>query len=344
MKTFIKKSHLPFLFLLISALLLVAQQGFSQDSKKKQVKVIMKSVNGQTQSKKVIITGNEDGTKHLQVFENGNLTIDKDLAPDESYTHDIDTENLYLDDTIVNGESEIIIKQIETPNEAEDLNEIFDKLDTKLKNADIDLDKIKANIQLEIENSDLDILNSKIDMDELNDIFDTESENLKELLEDIGIDMDDDSNVFRQKTIIVNPLDEENKRIYHIKIDSNLTSDAPLSHPKSEVIIAVRTMKIEDFNENSPLKLKNRLELTDLSFYPNPGNGNFNIKFKNKKSSPIRISIIDIDGKTLYTQEFSMVPKGIFKCNIDSGIREPGTYILKITQGNKSLYKKMIVR
>ena len=83
------------------------------------------------------------------------------------------------------------------------------------------------------------------------------------------------------------------------------------------------------------------LELDDLSFYPNPNDGQFNIAFSGK-AKPTRYRILDMSGREVLSKqlpEFS----GTYQEEVDISNSEPGVYVLQIFQGNRALSKKIVI-
>ncbi|WP_299108524.1 reprolysin-like metallopeptidase [uncultured Winogradskyella sp.] len=82
-------------------------------------------------------------------------------------------------------------------------------------------------------------------------------------------------------------------------------------------------------------------ELDNLSVYPNPNNGEFNIGFNPKSSEAITIDVFDIRGRTIYNQVYSSV--GRFEETIQLNNAQAGVYLLTISDGLQKVTKKIVV-
>lgn len=82
--------------------------------------------------------------------------------------------------------------------------------------------------------------------------------------------------------------------------------------------------------------------LRNLRFYPNPGKGRFDLSFFSEKKGNIEIMIFDSKGKVLYKQMLSDF-SGEYSDQIDITAEGKGNYLLRISQGDKSVTKKIIV-
>lgn len=94
-----------------------------------------------------------------------------------------------------------------------------------------------------------------------------------------------------------------------------------------------------DINSESE---KDKLKLEDLSFFPNPSNGKFNLKFEAPEKGDIEIDIYDINGKKVYNDLVKNFD-GQYKKEIDISDEHKGTYFLKISQGKKATTRKIIL-
>ena len=113
---------------------------------------------------------------------------------------------------------------------------------------------------------------------------------------------------------------------------------------KKHISYSVSITDIEEDDElYQELKVEDAkpLELDDLSFYPNPNNGQFNIAFAGK-AKPTRYRILNMSGQEILSKqlpEFS----GNYQEEVDISNNEPGVYVLQIFQGNKALSKKIVI-
>ncbi|MGJ8548353.1 zinc-dependent metalloprotease [Winogradskyella wichelsiae] len=82
-------------------------------------------------------------------------------------------------------------------------------------------------------------------------------------------------------------------------------------------------------------------ELEALSIYPNPNNGEFNIKFNPRSGENIAIDVYDIRGRSIYNQKFNNI--GSFNKTIQLNNAQSGVYLLTIIDGSQKVTKKIIV-
>ncbi|WP_299883413.1 reprolysin-like metallopeptidase [uncultured Lacinutrix sp.] len=100
--------------------------------------------------------------------------------------------------------------------------------------------------------------------------------------------------------------------------------------------------QVEDYSVNVLEALSvNEFELNNLSIYPNPNNGAFNVKF-NTTSSNIDVAVFDIRGRSIIKNSYSNT-SGEFNKAINLGNVESGMYLLNINDGSKTITKKIIV-
>ena len=107
------------------------------------------------------------------------------------------------------------------------------------------------------------------------------------------------------------------------------------------------SVSISDLHEDdelyNELKVEDAkpLELDDLSFYPNPNDGQFNIAFAGK-AKPTRYRILNMSGQEVLSKELPQF-SGNYEEEVDISNNEPGVYVLQIFQGNRALSKKIVI-
>lgn len=84
---------------------------------------------------------------------------------------------------------------------------------------------------------------------------------------------------------------------------------------------------------------ENKLE--NLSIYPNPNNGEFNIGFNPKSGEAIIITVYDMRGRSIYLKKFNSVSR--FEEAIQLNNAQSGVYMLTISDGSQKVTKKIIV-
>ncbi|MEO6302246.1 MAG: PKD domain-containing protein [Bacteroidia bacterium] len=91
----------------------------------------------------------------------------------------------------------------------------------------------------------------------------------------------------------------------------------------------------------TPTSIKNaEIETLDWSVYPNPNNGQFELKMTNTTNEPIKIKVYNVIGKLVYEAETAN-DDVIKKINMDEASN--GIYFIKINANNKEYSKKIIV-
>lgn len=81
--------------------------------------------------------------------------------------------------------------------------------------------------------------------------------------------------------------------------------------------------------------------LENLSIYPNPNNGAFNIAFNPTSGEAIAIDVYDIRGRSIYTKRFDSMSR--FEETIELNNAQSGVYMLTISDGSQKVTKKIIV-
>lgn len=82
----------------------------------------------------------------------------------------------------------------------------------------------------------------------------------------------------------------------------------------------------------------------ELKLYPNPANSNTKLSFRLKQSTQLRIEMVDIFGKVVKLNHESVLQAGQHSLGIETQGLRPGTYLLKITAGDKQLVKKLMIQ
>ena len=168
--------------------------------------------------------------------------------------------------------------------------------------------------------------------------------NSKEKLEKMKGEMD--ANVFFFDSRSDENGEEREEIIKRLKDLSDNFKDFDMNH--KSVIIITKKIVIEDLEESDKelKKLSNRkneaVELDDFSYYPNPSNGRFSIRFKVEEEGPLAVRIHSLSGKEIYVENYDSFV-GTFKSEIDVSKHESGIYLLEILQGNKVTNKKLII-
>ena len=115
-------------------------------------------------------------------------------------------------------------------------------------------------------------------------------------------------------------------------------------HVKVIELKRVEITEVDDeFGKKGKVNEDYKLELEDLSFYPNPSsNGTFKVRFKVPEENELTIKVSNLEGKevfSLYFERFS----GLYSETIDLSRQQEGIYLLEISQGRKRLTKKIVI-
>ncbi|MFI5204647.1 MAG: T9SS type A sorting domain-containing protein [Flavobacteriales bacterium] len=125
-----------------------------------------------------------------------------------------------------------------------------------------------------------------------------------------------------------------------IDIDDQIKNEIENNgHHKSRTrVIIAHSVELENMPAKKGVK---QPDVEDISFYPNPSEGDFTLRYESKDEDPIRISVKDITGREVYAETISAI--GVIKRQIDLGNQPSGSYVLNLQQGKKSISKKLIV-
>lgn len=96
-----------------------------------------------------------------------------------------------------------------------------------------------------------------------------------------------------------------------------------------EVCAQTLTLLTEDFG------------LDQFVLYPNPGNGNFNIRFNSSSSNEIGVVIHDIRGREIFSRNYQNT--GTFEQNVQLSSVQSGVYLVTVKDGNRKEVKKLVI-
>ena len=86
----------------------------------------------------------------------------------------------------------------------------------------------------------------------------------------------------------------------------------------------------------------NSFNLLNLSIYPNPSNGIVNVRFETISNDIIKIALFDLQGRRIYSSNH-INNQSLFDEPIATGKLASGIYLLKVSQGNRSTTKRVII-
>jgi subtilisin-like proprotein convertase family protein len=85
----------------------------------------------------------------------------------------------------------------------------------------------------------------------------------------------------------------------------------------------------------------NESALQNFSLYPNPNKGNFTISFNSNSSNKINVSVFDIRGRNIYSNDYQN--NGFFNENIQLNAFQSGIYLVKVQDGDQQITRKIII-
>jgi hypothetical protein len=86
----------------------------------------------------------------------------------------------------------------------------------------------------------------------------------------------------------------------------------------------------------------NKLEVQKFNLYPNPSAGKFNLSFTLPAGAQAKISILNMDGVSVYEENLPDF-NGSYNKEIDLSGQTKGTYFIRVQQGDHSTAKKMVL-
>ncbi|MCK5847210.1 MAG: T9SS type A sorting domain-containing protein, partial [Bacteroidales bacterium] len=83
--------------------------------------------------------------------------------------------------------------------------------------------------------------------------------------------------------------------------------------------------------------------ISNLSIAPNPAVNSVNVEFTSTDNTPIVITIMDVLGKTVVSQNLGSV-SGVYSKSFDISDLESGMYILEMKKGTATTSQKFLVK
>jgi Secretion system C-terminal sorting domain len=99
---------------------------------------------------------------------------------------------------------------------------------------------------------------------------------------------------------------------------------------------------IDNINIQSPLAIANITEDNSLAVYPNPSNGNFNIKFDAQAGTTYNLSIYNVLGQEVIHTSFQSI-SGQFEYPVNLSSFGSGIYTVVLKTENQQTVKKVAV-
>ena len=243
----------------------------------------------------------------------------------------IDMDNIFENlDSDGNGDIQIFKGNGEALNF--NLNEMLEHLGENNKELKKHLEDIDINMGDALKNIEGDIRIFKEDIEN----FDLENFNLNDMLKNLGTDVQ----IFEEES-------EEDgrkmKKIIIIQDDENATGKVSITEPDAEDMAMMENI-LKQKAETSQKTMATSLEsVKDITFYPNPNDGKFVLKFDVPKEVATTIRIIDTKGQSVYEQELPAFV-GQYHQEINISERNAGLYLLQIVQGNEVMMRKILIQ
>lgn len=105
--------------------------------------------------------------------------------------------------------------------------------------------------------------------------------------------------------------------------------------------VMVRAAKPEDKKVVGTEQMES-LDLKDISFYPNPSDGKFDVELDSRSNDPVQIIIVDKDGNEVYNR-VGKPSDGRYDFSVDLTHEGKGIYIMKLVQNDKALTKRVVI-
>lgn len=113
-------------------------------------------------------------------------------------------------------------------------------------------------------------------------------------------------------------------------------------HWKGRKNISV-TEEVDAFGKLGKVKEDERLDLSDLSFFPNPSpSGRLQLRFSVPEAGELSIKLYDIDGKQIFNRYLADYA-GHFSESINLSHQQAGIFLLEISLDDKRLTRKLII-
>ncbi len=131
-------------------------------------------------------------------------------------------------------------------------------------------------------------------------------------------------------------------------VDDEVKSSSNKAESKTTKIVLLK-VKMTDLSAEDKAKLNkqigatdNKLEMSEMSLFPNPHDGKFNLNFNLKNKGDASISIYNIEGKEIYSEKLPDFT-GEYNKTLDISNNNKGVYFVKITQGTHAQVKKIVL-
>lgn len=136
---------------------------------------------------------------------------------------------------------------------------------------------------------------------------------------------------------------EEEVKAAYLKLDHGNARIMILMKATVEDIKPEDKQVLKEAGARVEMKKKEALEVEEISFYPNPNNGRFNLNFSLADSGTTRVSVMDSKGEEVFVDTIEKL-SGAYNRQIDLTPFGRGIYYLQIAQGKRFYTKKILVQ
>lgn len=147
-----------------------------------------------------------------------------------------------------------------------------------------------------------------------------------------------------KRNVIHEGHDGDDVEIYKLKKKGDQKEEKEVKKVKVMVSDG-NTFHIKELHENNFEDISmyegEKLELKDISYYPDLDEGKFKLLFKGD-SNPTEIKLYDAGGELAYSEKLDNF-KGKYSKEIDISGKKKGIYLLQIIQGDKAFNKKIVL-
>lgn len=135
---------------------------------------------------------------------------------------------------------------------------------------------------------------------------------------------------------------EVEMKVDYLKLDHGDARIMIFMKANVEDITAADKQTLKEAGAPVELKPRHALDVEEISFYPNPNNGRFNLSFTLDNKGTTRVSVMDSQGKEVFVDTVAEL-SGQYNRQIDLTPFGPGLYFLQIAQGKKYHTKRILV-
>jgi hypothetical protein len=144
-------------------------------------------------------------------------------------------------------------------------------------------------------------------------------------------------------------IDNKNYKVDKMVVIDDAAGEGSKTNIYANKIVVIKKIKIEDASSEDARTMEKqagdvdqKLKLGQMTFYPNPNNGKFNLTFTLADKGNASITILNPEGKRIYNEELKDFT-GTYDKEIDISSNPKGVYFVKIQQGEHAQLKKLML-